>query len=460
MKSRYLFSFLVILVTLCFFSACKVGKTYVKPQMDLPQWQDSTQQVADSSSLAYVEWWNIYSDTLLQSLIKTTLDNNKDMLVAAARIEELAALKRVDFSELFPKLDGQVYTELEATDYGGKGFVYDWEPGVKLLARWELDVWGNLRWANEKSKAELLGSIEDRRNLQISLIAQVAQAYFELMALDSELRIVNQTLNARQEGVRLAKVRFEGGLTSETSYQQAQLELARTATLIPDLKGKITKKENEIALLAGEFPHEIQRASMENQIFLPEGLPVGLSSELLERRPDVRAAEQSLIAANAAVGVAYTNMFPKIALTGHFGLESNEFVNFIRSPYGYFLGNLITPLFEMGKNRAMWKAKKAAYEQSRHLYEKQVLVAFKETYDAIVDYNNSQEIYESRLKLEQSAYTTMNLASLQYINGYINYLDVLDAQRTYFDAQLSLNNAILGKQLALIKLYKALGGGW
>ena len=210
----------------------------------------------------------------------------------------------------------------------------------------------------------------------------------------------------------------------------------------------------------GEFPHEIQRASMENQIFLPEGLPVGLSSELLERRPDVRAAEQSLIAANAAVGVAYTNMFPKIALTGHFGLESNEFVNFIRSPYGYFLGNLITPLFEMGKNRAMWKAKKAAYEQSRHLYEKQVLVAFKETYDAIVDYNNSQEIYESRLKLEQSAYTTMNLASLQYINGYINYLDVLDAQRTYFDAQLSLNNAILGKQLALIKLYKALGGGW
>ena len=213
-------------------------------------------------------------------------------------------------------------------------------------------------------------------------------------------------------------------------------------------------------MLAGEFPHEIQRASMENQIFLPEGLPVGLSSELLERRPDVRAAEQSLIAANAAVGVAYTNMFPKIALTGHFGLESNEFVNFIRSPYGYFLGNLITPLFEMGKNRAMWKAKKAAYEQSRHLYEKQVLVAFKETYDAIVDYNNSQEIYESRLKLEQSAYTTMNLASLQYINGYINYLDVLDAQRTYFDAQLSLNNAILGKQLALIKLYKALGGGW
>ncbi len=428
--------------------------------MDLPQWQDSTQQVADSSSLAYVEWWNIYSDTLLQSLIKTTLENNKDMLVAAARIEELAALKRVDFSNLFPKLDGRVYTELEATDYEGKGFKYDWEPGVKLLATWELDVWGNLRWANEKSKAELLGSIEDRRNLQISLIAQVAQAYFELMALDSELRIVNQTLNARQEGVRLAKVRFEGGLTSETSYQQAQLELARTATLIPDLKGKITKKENEIALLVGEFPHEIQRASMENQIFLPDGLPVGLSSELLERRPDVRAAEQELIAANAAVGVAYTNMFPKIALTGHFGLESNEFVNFIRSPYGYFLGNLITPLFEMGKNRAMWKAKQAAYEQSLHLYEKQVLVAFKETYDAIVDYNNSQEIYESRLKLEQSAYTTMNLASLQYINGYINYLDVLDAQRTYFDAQLSLNNAILGKQLALIKLYKALGGGW
>ena len=211
----------------------------------------------------------------------------------------------------------------------------------------------------------------------------------------------------------------------------------------------------------GEEEHDaVYRAGSAYKDGIDAGSPVREEAHDTCSNPSQQIEEQELIAANAAVGVAYTNMFPRITLTGHFGIESNEFVNLIRSPYGYFLGNLVTPLFEMGKNRAMWKAKQAAYEQTLHSYEKQVLVAFKETYDAIVDYNNSQEIYESRLKLEQSAYTTMNLAGLQYINGYINYLDVLDAQRTYFDAQLSLNNAILGKQLALIKLYKALGGGW
>lgn len=322
---------------------------------------------------------------------------------------------------------------------------------------WELDLWGNLRWAKDKSIAQFLGSIEAQRALKMSIVSEVAQAYFELVALDNELNIVRQTLYARKEGVRLAKLRFEGGLTSETSYQQAQVEYARTATLVPELERKISLKENDIAFLAGEYPHRIQRSILPEEVKLPETLPVGLPSTLLERRPDVREAEQKLIAANASVGIAYTNMFPRLSLTAQYGVESEEFSDFFKSPIHYISGNLLTPLFAMGKYRATLKAKKAAYEQECYSYEKSVLTAFKEARNAIVDFNKIKDIYESRLQLERSSKATMELAQLQYINGVIGYLDVLDAQRSYFDAQIGLSNAIRDKQITLVKLYKALG---
>ena len=167
-----------------------------------------------------------------------------------------------------------------------------------------------------------------------------------------------------------------------------------------------------------------------------------------------------MIAANASVGLAYTNMFPRLSLTAQYGLESEEFSNFFKSPIHFISGNLLTPLFAMGKNRAMLKAKKAAYEQECYSYEKSVLTAFKEARNAIVDFNKIKDIYESRLQLEHSSKATMELAQLQYINGVIGYLDVLDAQRSYFDAQIGLSNAVRDKQITLVRLYKALGGGW
>ena len=211
---------------------------------------------------------------------------------------------------------------------------------------------------------------------------------------------------------------------------------------------------------AGEYPHHIQRSILPEEVKLPETLPVGLPSTLLERRPDVREAEQKLIAANASVGIAYTNMFPRLSLTAQYGVESEEFSDFFKSPIHYISGNLLTPLFAMGKYRATLKAKKAAYEQECYSYEKSVLTAFKEARNAIVDFNKIKDIYESRLQLERSSKATMELAQLQYINGVIGYLDVLDAQRSYFDAQIGLSNAIRDKQITLVKLYKALGGGW
>ena len=440
------------------FSSCQIGKHYTRPELNLPEQLDSTQQ--DTLTIAEMQWWEIYTDTTLQNLIDKTLEHNKDIKMAAARVKELAALKRIDFANLFPQLNGSVYTQKEASNYGGDKYSNDPETGAKATVSWEVDLWGNLRWAKDKSMADFLGSIEAQRALKMSLIAEVAQAYFELVALDNELAIVKQTLNAREEGVRLAKIRFEGGLTSETSYQQAQVEYARTATLVPDLERKISIKENDIAFLAGEYPKQIERSIMPDEVKLPESLPIGLPSTLLERRPDVRQAEQRLIAANAAVGIAYTNMFPKLSLTAQYGLESGEMSDLLKSPIHYLSANLLGPIFAMGKNRAIVKAKKAAYEQECYNYEKSVLTAFKDARNAIVDFNKIKEIYESRLQLERSSKTNMELAQLQYINGVIGYLDVLDAQRSYFDAQIGLSNAIRDKQISMVRLYKALGGGW
>ena len=361
---------------------------------------------------------------------------------------------------MFPQIGAKVYLEPERENYGGNNPKNSDEFGIKASATWELDLWGNLRWARDKSLADFVGSIENQRALQMSLIAQVAQAYFELVALDNELAIVRQTVEARRESLHLVRLRREAGLISEIPFRQAQVELAKTVTLVPDLERKITLKENELAFLTGEYPHAITRAGQAADVQLPDALPVGLPSTLLERRPDVRQAEQELIAANAQVGMAFTALFPRIALTATAGTESGALSDILKSPYHLFSATLLEPIFAMGKNRARLKAQKAAFERVTHAYEKAVLSAFKDAYNAITEFNKIKEIYNARLKLEQSAKTTLELAQLQYVNGAIGYMDLLDAQRTYFDAQLSLSNAVRDKRITMVNLYKALGGGW
>lgn len=439
-------------------TSCQLGKHYTRPDLRLPERLDS--MATDTMSIADFRWWEIYTDTTLQTLIRQTLEHNKDMLTAAARLKEMAAQKRIAYANLFPEVKGQLYTDKEAENYGGDSYESVPEYSAKFIASWELDLWGNLRWAKDRSMAQFLQAVENQRALRMTLVAQVAQAYFELVALDNELAIVKQTLRARQESVRLAELRFNGGLTSETAYQQAQVELARTATLVPDLERAIALKENDISFLAGRYPSTVERSHHPQDIRLPETLPAGLPSSLLERRPDVRAAEEALIAANAEVGIAYTNLFPRITLTAHYGLESEEFRDFLHSPYHFLSANLLTPLFAMGKNRAALKAKKAACEQAAYQYEKAVLSAFKDARNAIVEFNKIQDIYDAQLELEQAARKSIDLTRTQYLNGYISYLDMLDAQRTYLDAQIALSNAVRDKQIALVQLYKALGGGW
>lgn len=446
--------FLAVLTT-----SCQIGRHYTRPNIELPATL-TDENSTDSASLADRSWTEIYTDSILQGHIWKSLKYNKDMLMAAARIKELAAMKRIDYAKLFPSLDLRIYGEKEKDNYGGDSPSDDNQFDLKANIAWELDLWGKLRWAHDASTAEFMASIENRRALQMSLIAQVAQAYYELVALDNELSIVRQTVTARRESEHLAKIRYEGGLTSEVTYRQAQVELSRTATLVPDLERQITAKENELAFLTGEYPHHIKRSSLPQEVSYPDSLPVGLPSSLLERRPDVREAEQKLIAANAAVGVAYTSMFPNITLTANLGAESEELKDLLKSPYHLLSVNLLQPIFAMGKNRAHHKAAKAAYERAVYAYEKTVLSAFRDAYDAIANFNKMKEIYQTRYNLESSSKTALSLALVQYVNGAIGYMDLLDAQRTYLDAQIGLSNALLDSQLATVNLYKALGGGW
>ena len=458
MKRYSFLLYIVAFLSAGLLESCQLGKHYVRPEVRLPEQLDSVQ--ADSASIADMAWEDFYQDSTLQVLIRKTLDNNKDLLMAAARVKELAAMKRVDYADLFPKMGISTYGEKEGLDEGGQKYSPSNKFYMRATISWELDLWGNLRWARDKSMAEFLGSIENQRALRMSMIAQVAQSYFELVALDNELSIVRKTVKARKDGLHLTHIRYLGGLTNETPYRQAQVELARTMTLLPDLEKKVAMKANEIAVLMGENPHDICRKALPAEVELPTSLPVGLPSTLLERRPDIRKAEQSLKAAHAAVGQAYTNLFPRLTLTASAGSESKELENMLKSPYHLFSGALITPIFNMGKNRASLKAKKAAYEQSVYAYEKSVIEAFKEVSNAIINFNKSREIYESRLYLEQASNSALDLAKLQYINGVIGYLDLLDAQRSYLDAQIGLSNSIRDKQISTVLLYKALGGGW
>lgn len=451
---------LLLLSLVLLFASCKIGKSYVRPDLDLPVSLTKEEEKMDSLSVADYSWEQIYTDSLLQKLIRKMLDYNKDLLMAHATIKELAALKRIDFANMFPQVGLRVYAERERDNYGGDSYGMGDQFDLKGTIAWELDLWGKLRWTRDASLAEFLGSIENRRALQMSLIARVAQSYFELVALDNELSIVRQTVDARQESLHLARIRYEGGLTSEVAFRQAQVELARTATLVPDLERQITLKEDELAFLTGDYPHEIKRALLPHEVNFPVSLPVGLPGTLLERRPDVRMAEQALVAANAEVGVALTSMFPSIALTAQVGAESDLLKELLKSPYHLLSATLLQPIFAMGKNRARLKARRAAFERATYAYEKAVMTAFRDAYDAIATFNKMKEIYQTRLSLEQSSKSSLALAQLQYVNGAIGYMDLLDAQRTYLDAQISLSNALRDRQLAMVNVYKALGGGW
>lgn len=442
------------------FAACSAVRHCQQPQLNLPESIEPGQPL-DSTTIADIDWWQFYGDSTLCRLIRRTLDNNKEMLAAAANVERMRQLYRIDKAVRLPNISAPVYANRETNEYYGKPFSNDPEIGVKASLSWELDLWGNLRWAKRQGGAEYLASVEAWRAMRMTLVAEVATAYFELMALDNELAIVRRTLETRREDVHQARLRSEGGLTAETVYQQAQVEYATTAALIPDLERRIQVMENGISMLMGGYPgQEIPRRRLELDVSMPDTLAVGIPSVLLQRRPDVRASEQQLRAALAGVGVAYADRFPRFNLSLTGGVEDGYFEHLFEAPFTYMAANIAAPIFGFGRKQAKYRAALAAYDEARLGYERKVLEVFKETDDALVTYRSVRESAARMVTLREAASKYVELANIQFRGGYINYIDVLDAQRRYLDAQISLSNAVRDEHLALVNLYKALGGGW
>ena len=439
--------------------SCSPARYCAEPELDMPE-QFMSGLPLDSLTIADVEWWNIYPDTLLQNLIGQALEYNKDMLVAAERVRELELRYRIQRADLWPSLGINAAADNEYNNYGGSDPSDDPQIDLKPVLSWEIDLWGHLRWASKARMAEYLASVEAQRALRMTLIADVATAYFELLALDNELDIVRSTLITRKEGVTQAKLRLDGGLTDEIPYQQALVELATTEALIPDLERRIALKESEIAFLAGSYPKDISRAETANELNYRKNIPVGVPSDLLWRRPDLRQSELQLQAAAAQVGVAQAERFPTLTIDLQGGLESNSFLNILKSPFYYAAASIAAPVFQFGKRKAAFKAAISEYEQARLEYEKTVMQAFREVHDAVVTYRSAQKNTDVKYELMQAALKYVDLTNIQYINGAIRYLDLLDAHRVYLDAQVEYSDAVMDEYISVVNIYKALGGGW
>lgn len=447
-----------IFITALILSSCSIQKRCPAPELNLPD--EIIAGETDSLTLADMSWWELYSDSTLSKLIRKTLSNNRNMRAAEAHIRQMEELYRVSKANRWPTVGAQVFADRETNAYYGENVDIQPELSLKASLSWEIDLWGSLRWGKRKGAAEYLASVEAARAMQMTLIAETATAYFELVALDQELEIVLQTVKTREESVNQARIRFEGGLTSETAYQQAQVELANASALIPNLEQKIALKENQIAVLTGEYPSKIERGEFDLNAVAPEHVPIGLPSTLLQRRPDVRQAEQQLQAAMASVGIAYADRFPRLTINLIGGLENDEVKGFLESPFSYVAGNFVAPLITFGKKKAQYKAALAAYDEKRYAYEQKVLEVFQEVNDAVITYQKKRRTSELQLNLFEAAQKYVDLAQLQYFNGVIRYIDVLDAHRNFFDAQIGLSNAVRDEYLALVNLYKVLGGGW
>lgn len=441
-------------------SACGGVRSLGKPDTAMPGNYDPEIPV-DSFTIAEMGWWEFYGDEHLKQHIARALENNKRLGMAAERIEQSRYLYNVDKAKLFPELNFVLPWNNETNDYYQENRLRDPEIGVKATISWEADLWGKLTWGKRRSFAQFQGSVEDQRALRMTLVAEVATTYFRLVAYDIELGIVRNTMATREEGLRLAKIRYEGGLTSETVYRQAEVQYATAAALIPNLEYNIKVTENALAVLMGEFPGiEIERSSELKDNSLPDRIPMGLPSELLQRRPDIRSVEYKLKAATAAVGIAYANRFPSLTLGVTGGWENDHFRGLFKSPFSFVVGNLVAPLYDFGKRKNSYKASVAAYNEAAISYEQKILEVFKEVEDAISRYNQAREAVRLDGELLEAAFRYQVLTWKQYEGGTINYIDVLDAQRRYLEARIALANARRDEHLALIQLYKALGGGW
>jgi multidrug efflux system outer membrane protein len=451
--------------------SCKLGPDYARPPIVTPEkWRELA---AADASIANVPWWELFQDEELQKLITTALEENRDLKIAIERIEEARALYGISRSELYPQVDAQVvggglrFSEgsITHTPDADENQDTDTTRGLANIGvgfSWELDFFGRIRRMNEAELARLLATQEARRTVALTLVSDVAQAYVELRALDRRLEIARRTLESRREYVGLSRDRFEGGVTPELDWRQAEAEFFRVQAIVFEIEKLISQQENALSVLLGRNPAAVPRGRTVDVQPIPPEVPAGLPAQLLERRPDVREAEQRLVAATARIGEATAMLYPRISLTGSYGFAStdlSELLDGSSQSWNIFAG-LLQPIFNAGRNRRRVEVRESQQRQAVHDYERTLLQALREVEDSLVGLRKSGEQRDSQQKRVEAERKVVELSELRYRGGVAAYLEVLDAQRSLFNAEIEETDSISEHVTSLIQLYKALGGGW
>jgi outer membrane protein, multidrug efflux system len=444
-------------------AGCTVGPDYRRPELPVPP-EFRGQAPVGAESLGDVAWWQIFQDEALQSLIRTALAENYDLRIATARI--LDARARVTFTRSFqfPDLSGSAiapYVRIPG-DRAPTQFEETFSPLGTFDLFWEFDLWGRLRRATEAARAELLASEDVQRSVVTTLISDVATAYFQLRELDLELEISRRTLVTRQDALRLVKLRQEGGVAAMIDVRQAEVLLYTAAEAIPDIERRIEQTENLISLLLGRNPDAVPRGRpLLQQLALPT-VPAGLPSSLLERRPDVRQAESQLAAATARIGVAKADYFPRVLLTGAAGAGGVKIDGSWFGPSGLLTiaPQVTLPIFNAGRVGAVVDSTEAVAQEALVRYQQTLQQAFREVADALVEHQKRREARIQQTLLVDSLRDAARLANIRYRGGVTSYLEVLDTERQLFDAELALAQTQRDELLAVVRLYRALGGGW
>jgi multidrug efflux system outer membrane protein len=445
---------------------CAVGPDYQRPKVNIPSEYREAEGAARQASVADLPWWEVFKDDRLKNLVQTALANNYDLRIAVTRVEQSRQIAAQARAQYFPFLNYAVTTSERKNEFGGTVAPNGGHEGGAFVAvatvAWEADVWGRLRRENEAARAQYLGTEEARRGVMLSLVSDVAQAYFELLELDLQLQIAKQTTDSFSQTLKLFSQRLEGGVASKLDTSRAAAALATAAASIPELERQIALKENQISVLLGDNPKPVPHTAELLAQVVPPDIPVGLPSALLERRPDILTAEQQLRFANAQVGIATANFFPRIGLTSLFGRASSPLSSLSSGTTTVWsvAGNIAGPIYQGGALRAQKRQSVAFWEQTKLQYEQTAQVAFQDVSNALVSRQKFEAIRDEQTQAVQAYQESVKVSSQRYVAGKASYFEVLDAQLQLYPAENALAVTELNRRTVIVQLYKALGGGW
>jgi multidrug efflux system outer membrane protein len=446
-----------------------VGPDYHRPVVETPeQWPGAATGPAVSAT-----WWQAYGDPVLNRMVDEALQHNLDLRVAIARVEEARSALGITRADQYPTVTAGVAASRNRISQES---VISVPPGVDpkyndyrvtLNASYEIDFWGKYRRATEAARAELLASTLNREAVRLTLISDTAKGYFALRALDAQVAITRRTLSTRQASTALQRLRFEAGVASEFDLRQVEAETAQAQALLPSIEQRLAAQETALSVLLGRSPRAIaaqpmDRGSALEALTAPPSIPAGLPSEILERRPDLRQAEQVLVAANARIGQARAAYYPSISLTGFFGTESSVLSGLFepQARMWQFAGAAAQTVFDAGRTKSQVGVAEARQQQALAQYQSAIQNAFRDTLDALVAQRKAREVMEAEQRRIEALNSAMRLAQLRYDNGVASFLELLIAERALLDAQLNQVDAQRAQLSATADLFKAMGGGW